>query len=345
MFAYIGCRTTKHRNARGKGISVYDITPEGWHLLGITPILENPSYLAFDKNKYFLYTVHGDYEEVSAFKVEVDGSLTFLNSVSSEGKNPVYIEISPDNRFLYVATLQGGTVTTIPRLADGSLGKATSVAHIKGLSDDTVSLAHQCVLDKTGQWLLVPTQGRHIGHERIYVFKVNAETGELTEQSHIDARTYAEPRHLTISKDNRHVYVVNEKGNSVTYYDFDDAKGILTALQIIPSLPETYTGQGQASAVLLSPSEEFLYETNRIHESVAIYRVNKETGFLTNLGFTSVLGKTPRFFTFMPDGKQLLIANEDSDTLQLFDVDEEHGHLTFTGITVATASPTCVVFK
>lgn len=58
MFAYIGCRTTKHRNARGKGISVYDITPEGWHLLGITPILENPSYLAFDKNKYFLYTVH-----------------------------------------------------------------------------------------------------------------------------------------------------------------------------------------------------------------------------------------------------------------------------------------------
>lgn len=41
MFAYIGCRTTKHRNARGKGISVYDITPEGWHLLGITPILEN----------------------------------------------------------------------------------------------------------------------------------------------------------------------------------------------------------------------------------------------------------------------------------------------------------------
>ena len=88
---------------------------------------------------------------------------------------------------------------------------------------------------------------------------------------------------MTISKDNRHVYVVNEKGNSVTYYDFDDAKGILTALQIIPSLPETYTGQGQASAVLLSPSEEFLYETNRIHESVAIYRVNKETGFLTNL--------------------------------------------------------------
>ena len=200
-------------------------------------------------------------------------------------------------------------------------------------------------MDKTGQWLLVPTQGRHVGHERIYVFKVNAETGKLSEHSYIDARTYAEPRHLVISADNRRVYLVNEKGNSVTYYEFDDMAGKLTALQIIPSLPETYTGQGQASAVLLSPNEEFLYETNRIHESVAIYRVNKETGFLTNIGFTSVLGKTPRFFTFMPEGKQLLIANEDSDTLQLFDIDAEHGYLTFSCVTINTGSPTSVVFK
>lgn len=345
MFAYVGCRTTEHCNARGKGISAYEVTEQGWKLLGITPILENPSYLAFDKNKDYLYTVHGDYEEVSAFKVEHDGSLTFLNTVSCEGKNPVYIEISPDNRFLYVATLQGGTITTISRLSDGSLGQATSVARIKGLTDDAVSLAHQCVLDRTGQWLLVPMQGRHVGYERIYVFKVNAATGGLSEHFHIDARTYAEQRHLTISKDNRRVYVVNEKGNSVTYYDFDDKAGKLAALQIVPSSPETYTGQGQASAVLLSPNEEFLYETTRIHESVAIYRVNKETGFLTNIGFTSVLGKTPRFFTFMPNGKQLLIANEDSDTLQLFDIDADYGQVTFAGGTVETGSPTSVVFK
>ena len=59
MFAYVGCRTTEHRNARGKGISAYEVTEQGWKLLGITPILENPSYLAFDKNKDYLYTVHG----------------------------------------------------------------------------------------------------------------------------------------------------------------------------------------------------------------------------------------------------------------------------------------------
>ena len=63
------------------------------------------------------------------------------------------------------------------------------------------------------------------------------------------------------------------------------------------------------------------------------------------IGFTSVLGKTPRFFTFMPNGKQLLIANEDSDTLQLFDIDADYGQVTFAGVTVETGSPTSVVFK
>lgn len=345
MFAYVGCRTTEFRQAKGKGISIYEVKDNSWNLLGITSILENPSYLVLDRTKEYLYTVHGDYNEVSAFKIEENGNLTFLNTVSSEGKNPVYIELSLDNRFIFVASLQGGAVATIPRLADGSLGRATEVAHIKGLTEDAVSLAHQCILDKTGQWLLVPTQSRHIGYERIYVFQVKADTGKLIEWSHIDARTYAEPRHITFSSDNKRVYLVNEKGNAVTYYEFDDIKGILTPLQIISTLPETYTGQGQASAILLSPDEQFLYATNRIHESVALYRVNSNTGFLTNIGYESVLGKTPRFFTFMPNGKQLLIANEDSHTLQLFDMDTETGLLTFAGITIETGSPTSIVFK
>ena len=28
-YAYVGCRTTKERNARGNGLVVYEISPEG----------------------------------------------------------------------------------------------------------------------------------------------------------------------------------------------------------------------------------------------------------------------------------------------------------------------------
>ena len=52
--AYVGCRTTRERNARGKGIRVYRIQEDGtWREIQTLKTLDNPSYLAFDnKNEY-----------------------------------------------------------------------------------------------------------------------------------------------------------------------------------------------------------------------------------------------------------------------------------------------------
>ena len=38
-YAYVGCRTTKERNARGEGLKTYEIQPAGeWH---VTPYVRN----------------------------------------------------------------------------------------------------------------------------------------------------------------------------------------------------------------------------------------------------------------------------------------------------------------
>src|ERR1700712_2180037 len=61
-YAYTGSRTTRERNARGEGINVYRVpakTGEWAHVQLVTG-LANPSYLAFDRSKRFLYAVHGD---------------------------------------------------------------------------------------------------------------------------------------------------------------------------------------------------------------------------------------------------------------------------------------------
>lgn len=347
MFVYVGCRTTEHRNARGKGIEVFETAGTGkdWVKKQTLPILDNPSFLCFDRTKNYLYTVHGDFNEVSSFKIGTDGLLTHLNTVSSQGKNPVYVTPSINNKYIFCASLQGGAVASLPIQSDGSLGEAISTVHLAGLTPEGVSHAHQCELDRTGNWLLVPTQGRHIGYERVYIIKINNETGELTEYGHVTARTYAEPRTLAFSEDNKRVYLMNEKGNYVTYYKFDEQEGTLTPLQIIPSLPETYVGEGQASAILIHPNGKFVYGTNRIHESIVTYRVNEETGFLTTVEFNSVLGLTPRFFTFNEDASQLWIANEDSDTIRIFNVDAETGHLVFSDQTIETGSPTSIVYR
>lgn len=61
-------------------------------------------------------------------------------------------------------------------------------------------------------------------------------------------------------------------------------------------------------------------------------------------GWVPCGGKTPRFTTLSPDGSRFFSANEDSDTIQVFDVDSETGMLSATKIVIATASPTCICF-
>jgi 6-phosphogluconolactonase (cycloisomerase 2 family) len=39
-----------------------------------------------------------------------------------------------------------------------------------------------------------------------------------------------------------------------------------------------------------------------------------------------------------------VVANEDSDTLKFFAIDPDTGLLDYTGVTVPTESPTCVIF-
>jgi 6-phosphogluconolactonase (cycloisomerase 2 family) len=55
-------------------------------------------------------------------------------------------------------------------------------------------------------------------------------------------------------------------------------------------------------------------------------------------------GKTPRFFALAPDGQHLYVANEESDSIVAFRVDQATGLLSPTGESVTTGSPVCVVF-
>lgn len=340
MYTYIGCRTTKERNARGLGIRIFDVN-EKWIPSTIVDSFDNPSYLITDNNKKFIYAVHGDFDKVSSYKIEGDGNLTFLNRVDSTGKNPVYMVCSRDNRFVFVATLQGGTVATLPRLADGSLGEAIYTYHLGGIVPDGVSHAHQCILDQSGKYLFVPTQGRGIGYERIWCFAIDEKAGKLELVSTVDAPEGSEPRHLVITKDNKRIYCINEKGNYVSSYDFDSDMGTLSLQQEISSLPEGYTGKGQASAIILSPDQNHLYVTNRLHDSITTYRIDTITGTLEFIDNVST-GKTPRFAMMSPVGDEIWVANEDSDIIQLFSINCD-GTLSLNENSIKAESPTCIL--
>ena len=134
MFAYVGSRTTRERNARGDGISVYkvDVTNGNLELVQLVKDLVNPSFLALSRDGESLYTVHGDLSDISAFKVDrATGKLTFINRKSTHGKNPVHLAIDPTGKFIVVSNHLGSSLSVLPIAADGALEEMTlSLIHI-----------------------------------------------------------------------------------------------------------------------------------------------------------------------------------------------------------------------
>ena len=205
--------------------------------------------------------------------------------------------------------------------------------------------AHQCIWDQKKEYLFVVCQARLQGYGQIVVFHFNPVDGSLTQTDCYRGREYDEPRHVSIHPNNRFVYLINEKGNSMTYLSFDEKNGKLKALQVLPTLPDTYTGEGQASASLLSKNGEILIGSNRIHESIVLYRIDQNTGYMKELGYYPTLGLTPRFISFNRDYSLFYAANEDSDTIVEMRLCEETGRMEYTGRIIHTESPVCITFR
>ena len=149
---------------------------------------------------------------------------------------------------------------------------------------------------------------------------------------------------MAISPDGGFVYVINEMSLTVTALRYDAKAGELTEVQSISTLPEGTTVDSTLSTaeVVVSPDGKFLYGSNRGHDSLAIFAIDKSSGRLTLVGHQPTLGKTPRNFAIDPTGAYLLAANQNSDTVAVFKIDRASGKLSAVGTPISVPRPVCV---
>lgn len=343
QIAYIGCRTTKERNALGKGIRVMQASPTGWWEIQLVGNLVNPSFLTMDRTGRYLYTIHGDFSEITAFAVADDGTLARLNTVSTGGTNPVHLSVDKTNRWIFVANLQTGTVAVIPRREDGYLEELKELYTIPGLKEGAVSHPHQVYQSPDGSYLIVSCQGRKQGFGQVDVFRIHSLDGTLEKTCTVRSREIAEPRHFVFHSDNGWCYGVNEKDYSVTAYVFDSGSGTLIPRQILPTLPDTYTGDGWASGIVLTSDGKYVVVSNRKHDSITSFQIQPD-GLLRYGDCIKTGGGQPRFITVTP-WDTILAANETTHTLSEFAVDQETGKFSPVGQPIPSESPVCVIFR
>ena len=349
IYAYVGTRTTKERNARGEGLSVYRVDARGhWTRVQLMSDLVNPSFLIVDSSQRHLYAVHGDRSEVSSFAIDAaNGQLKFLNQQSTNGKNPVHLAIDPSHRFLLVANYATGSIASLPINADGSLAPVVALAAFPGepgphKTQQTSSHPHQIVFDSTGQFVISPDKGL----DRVFSYRLNPTDGTLLPgpTPFVAGREGSGTRHIAFHPAGSFAYVMNELDSSVTTYSWKASEGALKPLQILPTAPANFTGNNTGAGIVIGNSGKFVYGSNRGHDSIAIYRVDQSQGTLASIGWQASGGKGPRFITIAPDGKTLYAANENSDTITQFRIDQANGSLTPFGEAIAVGSPVSIVF-
>jgi 6-phosphogluconolactonase len=348
-FAYVGARTTKERDARGNGLNVYRVDAKTgvWTHVQLLSDLVNPSFLAFDHTQHFLYAVHGDLSDISAFAVDrTTGKLSPINRRSTGGKNPVHLAIDPTNRFVVVANHITSTIALLPREPDGSLGELVNLVKLEGKIgphrvEQPFAKPHQTEFDPSGKYIVVPDKGL----DRIFTFRLDGENRKLIAVGKpAEAREGAGPRHIAFHPNGRLAYVINELDSTVTAYRFDPATGALEPFQLLSALPNYFTGNSRASEIAISADGRFLYASNRGYDSIAMFGVDQADGRLFANGWQISNGSTPRFFTIDPTGRFLFVANEESDTIVTCRVDQSSGKLTMAEGGLTVGSPVCIVF-
>ena len=318
-----------------------------------------PSFFALHPKKDILYVVTesgrndaSNPPSITSYQFDRKGwgaekppVLTKLNSQKIDGDAPCHVSVDAAGEFLAIANYTSGSVVLCRIGQDGSIEKPTQMIEHKGAGPNKQrqerAHAHCCIWESSDRYLFVAD----LGMDKVFVYELNRNAGELKEVSSLAMASGSGPRHVSVHPNGKWVYIVNELNMTLTAASWNAKTAQLSLVDTVSTLPKDAKGNDFSTAeVLVHPSGRFVYSSNRGHHTIASFRVDVETGKLTPIGHTPTNGKTPRNFRITPKGDVLLAENQQSDSIFSFKIDPDTGELKGTGFSAKAPQPACIKF-
>jgi len=332
------------------GFYAYDFDQNAGKLAEEAPIakaeMPNPSYLAVDGNKVYAVSEMPDATaSVWAWRWGGNG-FEFLNAqptgvIPSEAKESVLVHgedpcyVSTDGNFLAVANYSGGALGVYRLREDGVIAPLDSLL-ISGIGGPDLSRqesphVHCAVFSPDGKHLFFSEfSADEIGRLDVYAGGVRNYCRAAT--LHPDSG----PRHLLFDASGEHLYVIGELSGDITVYDYAD--GSLREKQVIKA--DRMDARGAAD-IHFSPDGKFLYASLRLRgDGIVVFEVGPG-GVLAYVGFQAT-GPHPRNFNITPNGRYVLVACRDNNSIEVYARDRRTGLLTDTGRRIPVERPVFV---
>jgi 6-phosphogluconolactonase len=298
------------------------------------------SALAADRQGRFLYAAAESAGEVAAFAIRPKtGALAPLNRVTLRAPGASALALHRNGKYL-LATTSDGQVVVFAVRPDGALGPPDP--YPSGAGPRAVALNPQ--LDFA--FVLTPAA--------INQFAFNTGTGILTasREAPVTLPARSQPRRLLFHPSGRFAYVLQEGTGQIAGYSFEPTSGTLSVLafQTISLTPEG-AGEGAAAGKKKAPrprggdlevTARFLYAIDRVHETIATYAIDPESGGLSLVGHQEARG-VPRTLAVAEGKLNPLLLAAQQGTLSSFHMDTATGKLAHAETKPLRAPPTALV--
>jgi 6-phosphogluconolactonase len=326
----------------GKGIYKAELDTVTGSLSTPMPYVDaiaGPTYLALS-SQGVLYTCAAGEGEGGVAAIDINGDAPrILNEVFAAGSSPAYVAVDEERQLVYAANYHGGRANVYAIQPDGSLKDADQVVHEGNGPRPEQEASHIHYTDLTPDKRLVVVD---LGNDTVATYQV-ATDGKLSDEQVFRTTPGFGPRHIVFHPTLPVAYLVGELSSKLAVLDYDATTGTFTPRAVLSTIPADWTEHNGAAAVKLSDDGRFLYVSNRGHNSIATFSIDK-SGNAKFDRFVSTYGDFPRDFAIDPSGNYLLAVNQNSDNGTLYRRDPVNGELLPVAINIPTPEAVCVLF-
>lgn len=321
--------------------------------LGFGLELDRADYLLAHPSLPVIYSVAASAVDPRAdsevYSLAVDaksGMLRVINKVDAGGTDATALAFDSPSNTLFSGAHDSGDVTALPVRPDGSLGTVAAAEKEVGSGPDRrqhSAAPHGLVMDPTHGYLLVAD----FGADRVFVYKFNGATRALMPaQNPFEILPAGSgPRHIVFHPNGRFFFLDTELTAELRSYRWDPKQGRMHLVQSVGAFPATSSGEKSGGDVALSRDGRFVYLSLRgDQDSLVVYAVNGESGAFREIQRLSAQGSAPWSIGIDPTGRWLLVANQGSGSVVVFQVNQSTGKLTATGQSLMVPKASAITF-
>ncbi len=302
-----------------KCIQIGEFEEGNLKIIGQIENIIHPSYLNI--NRDILYAVsETNSGNILSFKLP---NHILMNQKDIRQSLPCYISTDEHRKHLLVANYKSGSIIMYALKQDGSIGKREYKRNYRNANMHFAQFIEEDIL------------AIDLGNDTIYIYNT-----EMQIKTKINLDEKSGPRHLVVSKDKQMIYVVTELSNQIYVYKKQGEKFV--CIQKVHTLMDSNT-KSYAGAIKMSKDNQYLYVTNRGHNSVSVFYI-KHDGMLVFIQNISSYGDFPRDIYLNKNDAYVMVANQNENNIVIYERNFENGTLRkLPNSTVKVDKPSCIV--